>query len=380
MNYKIFYILILFKISLCIKLKILDEDFIKIRIGNPQTELKLLIDPVSPFTYIFKNFKSSTTEKLESTIFQNAFGTYEGEWQNDFFFLTEDPFFNIKLRYVKVLKTKSNFHVDGVFGLGYHSGYPESNIYSVLNKIHSLFNMKKLLSYDKKKKLLTIGEIPLREYSNPVRLPIYHKEGKIETFIKLSSISFMNKNTREIHYEDINDDAVLGLFPILIAPKLRYFWMNNTYIPKIIEFNTSYYILPQKKKFFSDIYIHKINNSVITSIILNKFGYKYKFAEKIDGGYRSLMRLGDDFRNPLPYWYLGIDTLNIDRLDFDFNLYVVRIFSNTAYDIDGNKLLFLFKYILLTIAICVWICIILRVFLAKKKQKDIEKGTELQEL
>ena len=92
------------------------------------------------------------------------------------------------------------------------------------------------------------------------------------------------------------------------------------------------------------------------------------------------MRLGDDDRNPLPYWYLGIDTLNIDRLDFDFNLYVVRIFSNTAYDIDGNKLMFLFKYILLTITIGIWVCIMLRLFLAKKKQKDIEKGTELQEL
>ena len=380
MNNKIFYFFLIFQISKCLKLKIIDEDFIKIRIGNPQTEFKLLIDPVTPFTYIFKNFQSKTTEKLESIIFENAFGTYEGEWQNDFFFLSDDPFFNIKLRYVKVLKTKSNFHVDGVFGLGYHPGYPESNIYSVLYKIHSLFKMKKLLSYDKKKKLLTIGEIPLREYSNPVILPIYHKEGKIETFIKLSSISFMDKNTRKIDYEKLNDDAVLGLLPVLIAPKFRYCWMNFTYIPKLIKYNTSYYFLPQSKKFFTDVHFNNINNNVITSIILNTFGYKYKFAEKKPGGYRSLMRLGDDVRNPLSYWYLGVDTLNIDRLDFDFNLYVVRIFSNTAYDITGNKLMFLFKYILLTIAICVWICVILRVFLPKKKQREILRGTELQEL
>ena len=57
MNNKIFYFFLIFQISKCLKLKIIDEDFIKIRIGNPQTEFKLLIDPITPFTYIFKNIK-----------------------------------------------------------------------------------------------------------------------------------------------------------------------------------------------------------------------------------------------------------------------------------------------------------------------------------
>ena len=52
----------------------------------------------------------------------------------------------------------------------------------------------------------------------------------------------------------------------------------------------------------------------------------------------------------------------------------------SAYDIDGNKLLFLFKYIILTISICCWLTVLLRVFLAKKKKKDIPEGQELEEL
>ena len=380
MTYKIFCILLFLQLATSLKLKIIDEDFVKIRVGNPQTELKLLIDPTSPFSYIFKDFNSKTTEKFESTKFENAFGLYEGHWEEDFFFIQDDPYFNIKLRYVKVTKTQSNLKVDGVFGLGYHAGYPESNIYSVLYKMSSIFKMRKLLSYDKKRKLLTIGEIPFREYSNPVRIPIYQKENEVGNFIKLTSLSYMNKNTRKIEYEDINEDAILGLIPVIIAPKKRNFWMNQTYIPKITENNSPYNFLPIPEKFFTDCHMEKIRDDIWTDVVINKTAYRYKFAEKKNGFYRATIRLGDDVKNPLPYWYLGVDALNIDRLDFDYNIYVVRIFSSSAYDIDGNKLLFLFKYIILTISICCWLTVLLRVFLAKKKKKDIPEGQELEEL
>ena len=85
MTYKIFCLLLFLQLSTSLKLKLIDEDFVKIRVGNPQTELKLLIDPTSPFSYIFKDFNSKTTEKLESTKFENAFGLYEGHWEEDFF-------------------------------------------------------------------------------------------------------------------------------------------------------------------------------------------------------------------------------------------------------------------------------------------------------
>ena len=74
---KIYYILIFLQLTSSLKLKIIDEDFVKVRVGNPQTELKLLIAPTSPFSYIFKDFNSKTTVKLESTKFENAFGLYE---------------------------------------------------------------------------------------------------------------------------------------------------------------------------------------------------------------------------------------------------------------------------------------------------------------
>ena len=156
--------------------------------------------------------------------------------------------------------------------------------------------------------------------------------------------------------------------------------MNQTYIPKITEYNTNYNFFPKPEKFFSDCHMEKIRDDIWTDIIINKTAYRYKFAEKKDNYYRATIRVGDDVKNPLPYWYLGVDALNIDRLDFDYNIYVVRIFSNTAYDIEGNKLLFLFKYIILTISICCWLTVLLRVFLAKKKRKDIPEGQELEEL
>ena len=36
-----------------LKINIIHEDFINIKIGNPPTSLKLLIDPTAPFSYIF---------------------------------------------------------------------------------------------------------------------------------------------------------------------------------------------------------------------------------------------------------------------------------------------------------------------------------------
>ena len=156
--------------------------------------------------------------------------------------------------------------------------------------------------------------------------------------------------------------------------------MNQTYIPKITENNSPYNFLPIPEKFFTDCHMEKIRDDIWTDVVINKTDYRYKYAEKKNGFYRATIRLGDDVKNPLPYWYLGVDALNIDRLDFDYNIYVVRIFFYFVYDIYGNKLLFLFKYIILTISICCWLTVLLRVFLAKKKKKDIPEGQELEEL
>ena len=80
-----------------LKIKIIDEDFINVKIGNPPTSVKLLIDPTAPFSYIFSDFESQTTIKIEEGQFSNEFGKFEGEWQNDYIYLTEDGVFNFRL-------------------------------------------------------------------------------------------------------------------------------------------------------------------------------------------------------------------------------------------------------------------------------------------
>ena len=79
-------------------IKIIDEDFINVKIENPPTQMKLLIDPTAPFSYIFKDFDSSTTMKIDEGKFSNEFRKFEGEWQNDYFYITEDNIFNFRLR------------------------------------------------------------------------------------------------------------------------------------------------------------------------------------------------------------------------------------------------------------------------------------------
>ena len=102
--------------------------------------------------------------------------------------------------------------------------------------------------------------------------------------------------------------------------------------------------------------------------------------KKKNGKFRSNIRLGDDEFNPIDYWYIGMDLLYIDRADFNFEEGTVKLFSSKAYNITSSKLLFLFNMVLMSIlvgCICVYL---LRRFLPKKKQKDIEKGQELIEL
>ena len=75
-----------------------------------------------------------------------------------------------------------------------------------------------------------------------------------------------------------------------------------------------------------------------------------------------------------------MDLLYIDRADFNFEKGTVKLFSSKAYNITSNKLLYLFNMVLISILVCFIFVYLLRKFLPKKKQKDIEKGQELIEL
>ena len=95
---KFICIFALISLSLSLKINIVDEDFIEVLVGNPPVPMKLLIDPVAPFSYMLKKFESSTLLPFENYKFSNSFGTFEGKWNSDFFYLTADKIF---LWYVK---------------------------------------------------------------------------------------------------------------------------------------------------------------------------------------------------------------------------------------------------------------------------------------
>ena len=115
---KFICIFALISLSLSLKINIVDEDFIQVLVGNPPVPMTLLIDPVAPFSYMLKKFESSTLLPFENYKFSNSFGTFEGKWNSDFFYLTADKIFPLRIKFLMVEKTTSVLDVDGVIGLG----------------------------------------------------------------------------------------------------------------------------------------------------------------------------------------------------------------------------------------------------------------------
>ena len=100
---KIFLSLFLIQSIFALKLQLIDEDYVKVQIGYPPQEYKLIVDPVSPLTYLFKENPSPT--KMEGLLdkpitFSNVFGNFTGVWKNDFFYLTDDRLMNFRFDYV----------------------------------------------------------------------------------------------------------------------------------------------------------------------------------------------------------------------------------------------------------------------------------------
>ena len=158
---KLFLSLILFTGILSLKLQLVDEDYVVVQIGYPPKEYKLMVDPVGPFTYLFKENDSQSKvpgEKSEPHSFTNVFGNFTGVWKNDFFYLTVDKLMNFRMDYLEITQKETKLKCDGVLGLGYSFEYSYGNIYEVLAKMYNVFPSKKMMSYDKKKcKLLLVN-------------------------------------------------------------------------------------------------------------------------------------------------------------------------------------------------------------------------------
>ena len=343
--------------------------------------MKLLIDPVAPFSYMLKKFESSTLLPFDAYKFSNSFGTFEGKWKSDFFYLTADKIFLLRIQFLMVEQTTSVLDVDGVIGLGYSEKIDDDcSVFEQLHKMTDVFKIDNLMSYDKKKKLLTIGELPKSDNYNPVKFPLFEGDSKYPAaFVNLTKIRFINGKDRRDW--NINQTAILGIMPVIIAPKQIADDLRKNYLPNMTTVNTTKYeFFTDKEKFFTDIYYKDENKETKTEMVFDRIAYKYTHTEPYENEFRSTIRLGDDGKNALEYWYIGIDLLNVQRADFNYINGTVTLYSPTAYDIYKNKYYILLMFVAFALTFCFIIGCVARNCCQKKKMSEIKKGEELIEL
>ena len=386
---KLFLSLILFTGILSLKLQLVDEDYVVVQIGYPPKEYKLMVDPVGPFTYLFKENDSQSKvpgEKNEPHSFTNVFGNFTGVWKNDFFYLTVDKLMNFRMDYLEITQKETKLKCDGVLGLGYSFEYSYGNIYEVLAKMYNVFPSKKMMSYDKKKMQITLGEFPERSNYNPVVYPIYEKKDTPGIFLRLEKLRFMTDydETKYLSEEDMKDDALLTLLPVVIAPKHR---IKNLYINYTTLFNTSESEFSKKgenvneTKFFTDFYLTNPNEHMdFIELVFDRMAYKFRCFEKKDGKYRPQIRFGNDQKYLFKYWVVGVDVIGVDRFDFNFEDMTVKLYSKPSYDITKSKPQLLRDVFVYMTVICIMLGFGFRVFCQKKYEKEIKPGEELTDL
>ena len=388
-TFKLILSLLIIQSIFSLKLQLVDEDYVKVQIGYPPKEYKLIVDPVSPFTYLFKENPSTT--KMEGELknpitFSNVFGNFTGVWKNDFFYLTDDKLMNFRFDYVEITKKDTKLICDGVLGLGYSYEQSYGNIYEVLEKMYNVFPSKKVLSYDKKKMQITLGEIPERSSYNPTVLKIYEKKDMPGIFLNLNKLRFMSDydQTKYITEEDLNDDALLTLLPVVIAPKHR---LKNLYTNFTTLFSTDKSTFSKKgdnvnlTKFYTDLYFTNPNLHMnYTELVFDRMAYKFKCFEEKHGKFRPQIRFGNDQNYLFKYWVVGVDIIGLERFDFNFEDSTVKLYSKPSYDITKSKPQLLRDVFIYMTIVCVMLCFMFLIFCGKKKPSEIEPGQELEEL
>ena len=386
---KLILTLLIFQSVFSLKLQLVDEDYVIVQIGYPPKQYKLIVDPVSPFTYLFKENPSET--KIEGELnkeitFSNVFGNFTGVWKNDFFYLTDDRLMNFRFDYVEITKKDTKLICDGVLGLGYSYEQNYGNIYDVLAKMYNVFPSKKVFSYDKKKMQITLGEFPERSNYNPTVLKIYERKDIPGIFLNLDKLRFMTDydQTKYISEEDINDDALLTLVPVVIAPKHR---LKNLYTNYTTLFNTSNSTFSKKgvdvnlTKFYTDFYLTDPNRHMDhIELVFDRMAYKFRCFEEKNGKFRPQIRFGNAQNYLFKYWVVGIDVIGVERFDFNFEDSTVKLYSKPSYDITKSKPQLLRDVFIYMSIVCVMLCFMFLVFCQKKKPSEIEPGHELEEL
>ncbi len=386
---KLFLSFVLFSSIFSLKLQLVDEDYVVVQVGYPPKEYKLIVDPVGPFTYLFKENNSTSKrdgDLASSQDFQNVFGNFSGVWKNDFFYLTEDKLVNFRMDYLEIQKKETKLKCDGVLGLGYSFQNSYGNIYETLAKMYNVFKSKKMFSYDKKKMQITLGEFADKSNYNPTIYKIYEKPECPGIFLEVDKLRFVTDydQTKYLTEEDLHDDALLTLLPVVIAPKHR---IKNLYTNYTTIFNTTESTYSKKTeqnetKFYTDFYLTNPNKHVdYIELVFDRMAYKFKpFEEKKDGKFRPKIRFGNAQKYLFKHWIIGVDVIGVDRFDFNFEDGTVKLYSKPSYDITKSKPQLLRDVIVYMTVVCIMLGFMFRVFCQKKKASEIKPGEELIEL
>lgn len=333
------YILIIFyliSISSCLELNLVDNYFVKVYIGDSQTEFKLLVDPTYSFSFILKPYESNSKKKveIEPLIFSNMYGNYSGVWSLDTFFFKEENI-TIEMKFLDVYNKKSNLlKADGVLGLG---------LYEYLQFDRTFFYYLKNCSnnitiYDKINKKILLCEPDESTKSNKISVPLRYND-IVLNFEGVVNITKFIFNKKEFNFKKY---TFIGLMPLLITSKDVNIELHDNLTYKIfIEGNKFIYEYDEKE-------INQVKNFLDIEEFVNNFQKNY-----------------------LNNWYLGLDKKNVERVVIDYNKRGIDIFIKSYRYLIIRLILFML--------ILVFFIYALIDVLTKKKNKNTKNENE-QEL
>ena len=308
--------LLLYSNYLCLKLDLIDDYFVNVYLGDSKTKYKLLIDPTYPFTYILKPYISKTKKNSElmPLLFTNFFGDYSGEWIIDTFYFKEANF-TIQMKFLDIYYKKSNTLIaDGVLGLGSYIRHDSSVFYYINQTSHDCFN--KISTYDRKNKKIIICDTEPSTKSNKFQINFSYNTFNEPGLITITKLDLIFNNTEKY----LNDEAYIGLIPLLISPDEIDKWIEDSYFKNEGINNNS------KKK--DDIEI--ITEKLYYKMYFDEQEYPYIYDENRD--MYPIKRFMDiySFENKIismgNKWYFGLDQNNIERVEFDFDEGKINIF------------------------------------------------------
>ena len=268
------------------------------------------------------------------------------------------------MKFLDIYYKKFNIlNADGVLGLGSYIKHDANIYYNINQTYHDCFN--KISIYDRKNKEIIICDSESSTKSNKFNIDfsyyIFSQPGLI-TITKLNLI--LNKKEK-----DLNDEAYIGLFPIIISPNEIDKWVEDSF-------------------FQSEGLTNKINknnnNNTDTQIITEKLYYSLHFdGKQYQYNYDENKNLNlinkfldyDLFEDTIIQlknkWYFGFDQKNIERVEFNFDNGKINVF---VYSI---------KYLIIRISLFILVLgfffySFVNVF--KKRKEKLPKNETEQEL